>query len=167
VDNITRYTGLQQKLHWAVVVLVALQYLLQGLMKSAMSLEHDGLDLGLAEFLVVTVHTWGGAAVGAIMVYRLYLRLQRPVPVGAGQLRGTWLGLAQAVHWLLYAVLFFMAATGILHYYFELHLVAQWHEWGEWLLLALIVLHSAAALVHHFYKKDVTLRQMWGSRPPH
>lgn len=167
MNNITRYTRLQQKLHWVVVALVALQYLLQRPVKSAMSHEHDGLDLGAIEFLVITIHTWGGAAVGAIMVYRLYLRVKRPVPVGAGTLRGVWQRLAQAVHWSFYGLLLFMPITGMLHYYIGLHSVAHWHEWGEWLLLALILLHVAAALAHHVYKKDATLRQMWGSRPPH
>lgn len=148
-------------------MLVACQYILQSPMRSAMeNLQHD-VTLSAMDFLVTTLHTWGGAAIGAIMVYRLWLRTQNPVPVGAGNLAGTWRALALCVHWAFYGLLFFMVTTGSLHYYFGWHSLASWHERGEWLLLALILIHILAALLHHYYKKDAVLGQMWGSRPPH
>lgn len=167
MTNITQYSAIQRKLHWVVVGLVALQYLLQVPMKQAMHHLHDGASLGAVEFLVTTLHTWGGAAVGAIMVYRLRLRLQRPVAVGAGTLGGWQKIVASRLHWAFYGLLFFMVLTGMLHYYLGVHAVARLHRWGEWLLLGLIVVHVLAALLHRFYKKDAVMSQMWGSRPPH
>lgn len=167
MSNITRYSALQQKLHWVVVVLVGLQYLLQAPMRAAMSAHNDNIPLGGVEFLVTTLHTWGGSAIGAIMVYRLWLRVQKPVEVGGGRLQGMARLIASGMHWGFYVLLLFMVATGTLHYYFELHWVASWHERGEWLLLGMIVVHGLAALLHHFWKKDDVLRQMCGSRPPH
>ncbi len=167
MNNITRYSDLQRKLHWIIVLLVACQYILQSPMRSAMSNLQHNVTLSGLDFLVTTVHTWGGAAIGAIMVYRLWLRWQNPVPVGAGELKGVWRVIAQSTHWAFYGLLFFMVATGSLHYYFEWRSAAYWHEKGEWLLLGLILVHGLAALLHHFYKKDAVLGQMWGSRPPH
>ena len=167
MSNIPRYSVRQQKLHWVVVALVALQYLLQSPMRAAMSTHHDNIPLSAVDFLVTTLHTWGGAAVGAIMVYRLWLRAQHPVPVGAGTLQGAVAVMARLMHRAFYALLFFMVITGMLHYYLDVHGVAIWHERGEWLLLGMIFLHVLAAMLHQFWKNDAVLRQMWGSRPPH
>lgn len=167
MTNITRYSLLQQKLHWLVVALVGLQYVLQVPMRSAMANYRDQIPLSGVDFLVTTLHTWGGAAVGALMVYRLWLRIQTPVPVGGGNLKGLAMRIASGMHWCFYVLLFFMALTGTVNYYLEWERAATWHEWGEWLLLVLIVLHGLAALLHHFWKKDDVLRQMCGSRPPH
>lgn len=149
MSNITRYSALQQKLHWVVVVLVGLQYVLQSPMRAAMSAYNDNIPLSGVDFLVTTLHTWGGAAIGAIMVYRLWLRVQKPVEVGGGRLQGVVRLVALGMHWGFYGLLFFMVMTGMLHYYLELHWVAKWHEWGEWLLLGMILLHILAALLHH------------------
>jgi len=139
MNNITRYSDLQRKLHWIIVLLVASQYILQSPMRAAMADMQHNVTLGALDFLVTTIHTWGGAAIGAIMVYRLWLRVKKPVPVGAGQLTGTWRAVALVTHWAFYGLLFFMVATGSLHYYFGWHSVAHWHEKGEWLLLGLIL----------------------------
>ncbi len=167
MNNITRYGALQRRLHWVVVVLVGSQYVLQAPMKAAMSSLQDDVQLTALDFLVTTLHTWGGAAIGAIMVYRLWLRWQNPVPVGNGRLHGLAGGVARGMHWGFYAVLMFMVASGTLHYYFDQHWVASWHERGEWLLLIMIAIHGLAAMLHHFWKKDDVLRQMWGSGPQH
>ncbi len=167
LNNITRYTAVQRKLHWVVVLLISSQYLLQVPMRAAMANLERNQTLGAVDFLVTTIHTWGGAAAGAIMVYRLWLRVQRPVPVGAGTLHGPWRWLASGMHWAFYALVLFMVLTGLLHYYLELERAANWHEKGEWLLLGLIGAHVLAALLHHLYKKDAVLGQMWGSKPPH
>jgi len=167
LNNITRYSAVQRKLHWVIVILVAVQYLLQSPMRTAMTNLQDNVTLSALDFIVTTIHTWGGASIGAIMVYRLWLRVQNPVPVGAGQLTDVWSSIARGMHWSFYAVLLFMVVTGSLHYYFGWHSIAHWHEKGEWLLLGLIVIHGLAALLHRFYKNDAVLGQMWGRRPPH
>jgi len=120
-------------------------------MRAAMADLQHNVTLSAVDFLVTTLHTWGGAAIGVIMAYRLWLRLQNPVPVGAGQLSGAWRSIVLAAHWAFYGLLFFMVISGSLHYYFGWHSVA----------------HGLAALLHRFYKKDAVLNQMWGSRPPH
>lgn len=167
MNNITRYSAVQQKLHWAVVALVAAQYLLQSPMRAAMSAISDDKPLSGLQFLATTLHTWGGAVIGAIMVYRLWLRLKNPVVSGGGRLHRPAQYLASAVHWGFYALLFLMVITGTLHYYFGVHWVAVWHERGEWLLLGMIGLHALAAMLHHFWKKDDVLRQMCGRGPSH
>lgn len=41
------------------------------------------------------------------------------------------------------------------------------HEYLAYGLMALAGVHAAAALKHHFLDRDVTLRRMWFSSPPH
>jgi len=161
--NSNRYSVLQRKLHWLVVLLVATQFILQSPMKHAMQTLAENQPLSFLDFLVTTTHTWGGVAVGGLMIYRLWLRVKRPVPVGAGQITGLLRIASEAMHWGFYVALLFMVLSGLLHYNFNLEMAANAHWVGKWLLIGMIGLHALAALLHHFLKKDDVLRQMIGN----
>lgn len=141
------YTQLQRRLHWLVIILVALQFLLQGAMREAMASIERQETLGFVEFLVTTIHTWSGIGIAAVMLWRWQLR-RRFVPVGAGKLNPGLTKFVRFYHLGLYVVLVLMAATGALHYFMGVSAAEKWHEWGKWLLLVLIGVHIAGALLH-------------------
>lgn len=163
MNNVTRYSALQRKLHWLVVLLVALQFLLQSAMKEAMQSIDSNEAISLGQFLVTSVHTWGGIGIGGLMLYRLWLRAHNPVAAGAGQLGKRIQLLSLCMHWGFYGLLLLMALSGMLSYYFDQSWASKWHWLGKWLLAAMICLHTLAALLHHFWKKDDVLRQMLGN----
>lgn len=141
------YTPLQRRLHWLVLVLLLVQYGLQLPMISAMTAIEDHQTLTFTQFLVATVHTWGGGCIAAIMCWRWQLR-RRTVPLAAGRLsvlRARWVRIH---HVTLYAMVIVMALSGACHYYLGWAFAARWHELGKWLLLALIGVHIAGALSH-------------------
>jgi cytochrome b561 len=146
-QNPVFYSRLQRRLHWLVLILLLVQYALQLPMRAAMAAIDDQETLTFVQFLVTTVHTWGGVSIAALMCWRWQLR-KRAVPPAAGQLspfRSKWV---KAHHVTLYAVLILMALSGTCHYYLGWALAARWHELGKWLLLVLIGVHIAGAISH-------------------
>jgi len=141
------YTRLQRRLHWLVIIMLVLQFSLQGLMSDAMASVARGETLGFIDFIVTTLHTWCGISIAAVMVWRWRLR-RRHVPVAAGQLSSLRSKMITLHHSSLYVVLVLMALSGAVHYYFEIAVASVWHEWGKWLLVGLIGVHIAGALTH-------------------
>jgi len=146
-DNVIFYTPLQRRLHWLVLLLVIVQYSLQVPMERALEAIERQETLGFLSFLVTTVHTWGGIAIAAIMIWRWQLR-KTVVPLADGTLSARQNCLVRWHHVSLYGVLLLMALTGVLHYYFGFVPAGRWHEWGKWLLAVLIGIHVAGALSH-------------------
>lgn len=163
------WSPLQRRLHWLVAGLVLGQYLLQDAMRSAGETVARGETVSAGEFLVTTLHTWGGAAVAALVVCRLVLRRRAPVPVAAG---GLGAGAARLVRWhhlALYAALVAMVLSGALHYYAGVEAAARWHGIGKWVLAALVAVHVGGALRHALRPGDTVLQRMWsgGERRSH
>jgi cytochrome b561 len=154
------YTLLQRRLHWAVIALISVQYLLHDAMHDALRAIEQQEPLGFSLFLIVTIHTWGGATIAALMLWRWQLR-KRSVPLNAGQItqqRAFWV---TAHHVCLYVAVLLMALTGAMHYYLAWPLAGRWHELGKWLLLALIAVHVAGA-VSHLGRGNRVLQRMMG-----
>ena len=160
------WSALQRRLHWLVVPLVLLQYLLQRPMHAANEAVSSGASVTFVQFLVSTLHTWGGAAVALLVLWRLVLRRQARVPVAGGRFgaRAAWL--VEWHHRLLYVALLAMALSGALHYHAGLEAAARWHELGKWALAALVSVHVLAATVHASRSGDTVLRRMWSGRSP-
>lgn len=154
------YTVLQRKLHWMVIVLLAGQYLLQGFMRDALSTIDAGNTLGFTEFLVTTLHTWGGAGIAVLMLWRWQLRT-RTVPLNGGRLSRRHHMLVKIHHVSLYVTTIGMALTGGMHYYLGWQFAERWHELGKWLLLGLVLVHVCGA-VWHARLNSTVLRRMMG-----
>ncbi len=163
----SHYSQIQRRLHWLVAIMVVLQFVLHDAVIHAMAQLDKGQPISLSGFLATTLHTWGGAAIGALMVYRLWLRKKRPVAVGAGEATGFARLAAIVLHNGFYAVLIAMVCTGIVSYYFRLPIAGQFHHYGKMLLMAMILLHIAAGLYHQYWKKDKVMSQMWRKTERH
>lgn len=146
-DSVIFYTPLQRRLHWLVLLLLIAQYALQIPMQRAMEAIERQETLGFLSFLVTTVHTWGGIAIAALMLWRWQLR-RRAVPLAGGTLSAFQESLVRWHHVTLYVVVVLMALTGVVHYYFGFSPAGRWHEWGKWVLAVLLLLHVAGALSH-------------------
>jgi len=167
VNTYSHYTQIQRRLHWLVAAMVVLQFVLHDAVLHAMDQLDNGQPISFSGFVATTLHTWGGAAIGALMVYRLWLRNKRPVAVGAGEATGAARMAAIVLHNGFYVVLLAMVCTGVISYYFRLPISAQLHHYGKMLLMAMILLHVAAGLYHHYWKKDQVMSQMWRKKERH
>lgn len=141
------YTTLQRRLHWAVFVLIVIQYLAQDAMRDALHAIEQQEPLRFSQFAITTLHTWGGTCVAALMIWRWQLRKRR-VPLDGGLMTQSRVRWVTAHHLGLYLVVLMMAVTGAMHYYLGWAAAARWHELGKWFLLAMIAVHVLGALSH-------------------
>lgn len=148
------WTALQRRLHWGVAAIVLVQYLSQDAMRDAMALVEVDRAPGFGAFLVTTLHVWGGAAIAFAIVWRVRLRVNKPL--GKRPLA------AHLNHALLYLVVLVMAGSGALHYGFEIEAAARWHEVGKWVLAGSVALHVVGAVWHWLVRRDGVLPSMLG-----
>jgi len=159
-------------LHWLIVVLLVVQYLIGWFMPDL----HRGMQPGAPMLLHVSI----GMLILALIVLRFAWRLGHPVAPEASlppwqRLSSEW------VHWMLYGLVLLTTLTGWNFVAFRdwhlqlfsllpLPLIAlpgeeffargHWHQILEYALLGLIGLHVAAALAHRFVYRDGVMQRM-------
>jgi cytochrome b561 len=169
-----RYGLVTQLLHWAIVALIIVQYVLAD--------KADDLPLGSAKIATLAQHKSFGMTILFLALLRMAWRWMNPVPrIPPTMPRWQQLG-AHASHIGLYALLF---ATPLLGWtmssarnfpvsWFGLftlpNLVSpnrplydflhEAHEVAAKLIFVLALVHAGAALKHHFVDKDNVLRRM-------
>jgi cytochrome b561 len=164
--------------HWLVVVLLIVQYPLGKLMPHI----HHGMMPGDA----MTFHISFGITILALMTLRLFWRITHPV-APASSLPAWQQLVSEAVHWLLYALMFATTMTGwtfasergwSLSLFFAIPLpmlptegsmlansIGEWHGTMEWALLLVIGAHVAAAMAHTFIFRDRIMQRMLPEQP--
>ncbi len=175
-----RYGAIPQLLHWTMVLLVIMAWLLGQF--------GDDLPRGAARAVGLFVHTSAGLAILLLLVVRLVWRFADPPPRPEQTPLGPWLDLAgRVVHYALYTLLVVVPVAGIVLQFargdalsiFGLYeiaspwskdrafasAVAEVHELLANALVTLAALHAVAALIHHWVFRDRTLTRMLpGSR---
>jgi cytochrome b561 len=171
-DTPSHYGGITRFFHWAMAVLIVLQFMKLG----------DRIDDGehwIGEN-VVPWHVSIGATILVLAVLRLWWTLRqrahRPQPEASPKM-------VKLGHALLYACMLLMPLLGVAALlgggyaltFFGINVVAEteteipWlaavgslHSPIAWLFVVLVIGHIAAALFHHFVRRDRTLLRMLG-----
>jgi len=152
------YSKLQIRLHWAVVVLVALQLIFHDGMSNAFS---AGMDAGSLTFSTpVILHFIFGTTITALMLWRLMMRQERGVPAAPEGEPAHFQMLGKVAHLAFYVVLLLFPVTGAVAWGSANQGAANIHEILKFILLALIAAHVVAALVHQFVWKTNLLDRM-------
>jgi len=169
------YGLIPQALHWLVVVLIILGWVLGTF--------DDVFPRGPARAAALFVHISAGLAVIVFVVVRLVWRIGDPPPAPEKTPLGPWSDRAgQLAHYALYALLIAVPVVGIVAQFargnalplfglFEIaspwpadrafaRNVKEIHEVLAHALMILAGLHAAAALVHHWIFRDRTLVRM-------
>lgn len=173
-NNAERYGAVAQLLHWTVVVLVILQFIL--------GFTAHGLPISLERLQLLARHKSFGMTILALAVLRLLWRLYSPAPaLPPGMSRAQALG-AQLSHILLYGLLLVMPVVGWISSSAS-HLTVSWfglfafpdlvgpdpqlarlakdvHMAMAWTLLVVACLHALAACWHQWWRKDDLLLRM-------
>ena len=167
-----RYDGVARFLHWSIVVLVTVQFVIGWTMPD---IHHDTKPVGL-----VAWHLGVGATLIAAMAVRIIWRLtHRPPPDGLSPLLSA---VSRITHLLLYAALIVVPVLGWINAssrawsvdllglvrYPSLtpagsafgHAMGDVHGFLAWVLFALIAMHVAAALFHRFVLRDQVMHRM-------
>jgi cytochrome b561 len=168
-----QYGTTAKVLHWLVVALLLVQYLIGWLMPDI----HRGMSPGAP----MTFHVSFGIVILALILLRFGWRLGHPVAPESSL--PPWQQLVSAAaHWALYALVLATTVTGWLFasfrgwslsffYLVPLPMLASdnaaagkfidgWHQAMEWTLLVFIGIHVAAAMAHVFIYRDRVMQRM-------
>jgi cytochrome b561 len=168
-----QYGTTAKVLHWVIVALLVVQYLIGWLMPGI----HRGMKPGAA----MTFHISIGITILVLIVLRFAWRLTHPVAPESSL--PPWQRLSsETVHWLLYILVLATTLTGWLFtsfrgwgvsffYLAPMPMLASenaaagkiidgLHQAAEWSLLVLIGLHIAAGLAHLFIYRDRVMQRM-------
>jgi cytochrome b561 len=174
----SHYGATAKVFHWLVVALLTVQYPLGKFMPHI----HRGMTPGDA----MTLHISFGITILTLMVLRLFWRITHPV-APATSLPAWQQLISEAVHWLLYALVFATTMTGwifaserswSISLFFATPLptlpiegsllarsIGNWHGIMEWSLFLVIGAHVAAAMAHTFIFRDQIMQRMLPENP--
>lgn len=152
------YSKTQIFLHWAVALLVGLQFLQGDFIGDAWSAARRGQETVFDP--LVLAHVAGGVMVLLLVLWRLAIIARKGT---AEEVAGTspMMALAaKAAHWGLYLVLVLTAGSGLAAWFGMVEIAGEVHEILTSVIIALVGLHVVAALYHQFYLKDGLMLRM-------
>lgn len=156
----TGYSGLQILLHWAIAVLIGVNWFVSDGMEQAFDAHTEGQAVA---FWPATIHVYVGLAVLALVLIRLVVRLTRGAPA-APQGTSKLIDLAgHASHLVLYGLLVLVPALGAAAWYLGYDPAGGLHVLTMNIMLIVIGVHAAAALFHQYVIKDGLLLRMMRS----
>lgn len=163
--KVAGYSPLQIGLHWAVVVLVAFQFVAHNGVERSWGAFLRGEEPAAGDFALTYLHLAVGILVLLLALLRLFLRFTRGTPAAPeGEARLLQIS-AEAVHGSIYLLLLLLPLTGLAAWFFGIALAGEVHEILQNLLLIAIALHVAGALFQHFIMRSQVLIRMF--RPDH
>jgi cytochrome b561 len=170
----TRYSAVQRRLHWLMVLLIAAAYLL---------IEQRGIFGRPGRFAMMQSHFWVGISIFVLVWWRIAQRRKLGVPPITPGIPAWQDVLSKATHFSLYAFFIVMPILGISAAWLDgksvfipfTHiaippLLAENELWAHSIedlhgdignvFYYVIGFHILAALYHHFVRKDDTLTRM-------
>lgn len=154
----TQYSRTQIMLHWAVVILLAVQFIFADAISHAWHVNMDSgtfTPTGGAIFHVVI-----GVLIGVLAIWRVVLRFTHGVPALPEKEPGWQKIIAHLTHWALYALLLLLPVSGAVAWFGMVGPAGGAHELFKALLILLVVLHVVAALYHQFVLRTNLLARM-------
>ena len=174
-DNNPGYTGTSKLLHWTVLALLVVQFIL------AWTMPHIGRNT--QPETLINLHFSFGIVVLAVAIVRLAWRMTHSEPPPLYGIPPWQTRSARITHWLLYIMLFVVPVLGwvnaswrgfpvIVFGLVELPKVMATRAAGfgwtsdlhdltaNYLMLTLVGLHVAGALYHYFVRRDGVLQRM-------
>ena len=175
-NNANRYTGTAKALHWLIVALLIVQFIV------AWSMPHIGRNTQPGT--LINLHLSLGVLILVVAILRLGWRATHHEPAPDDGLPPWQVKSARIVSWLLYLLLFVVPILGwisaswrgfpvTMFGLFELPKLiatraAGWRWTGDihgllanYAMLALVGLHVAAALYHYFFRRDGVLQRIF------
>jgi len=174
-ENQLGYTGTAKALHWFIVALLIVQFVIAWIMPEIRRNTQPGT--------LINLHLSFGALILAVAIVRLGFRLIQGEPEPVASLLPWERRVSSTVYWLLYLLLLVVPILGWINAswrgfpatvfgLFELPklIATRAPGWGwtgdvhgllsNYLMLALVGLHVAAALYHYFIRRDGVLQRM-------
>jgi cytochrome b561 len=154
----TGYTRTQIAIHWAVAVLIVINYFLGDGMGRQLDAKLGG------QAYTTPWHVWTGLAVLALVVLRLVVRFAAGAPETGGVPGSLTQKLGGWTHILLYLLMAGVPLGGAIVWYLGVDALGEPHALAGNVLMALAGLHALAALYHQYVVKDGLLLRMMRPR---
>lgn len=152
------YSGLQIGLHWAVAMLVVIQFLGHDGIEHAWDAFRDG-EAALVTSTVV-LHIGTGATILLLALWRLWLRNTRGVPGLPEKEPAALRFVARATHILIYVLLIGLPVSGALAWFGGVGPAAVAHSRATTVLLVLVGLHVVGAFYQQMALKTNVLTRI-------
>jgi len=152
------YTKLQIRLHWAIFLFIAIQYLAHEAIAEAW--EQIGRGETLAFDPLVMGHVFVGGLILLLVVLRIALRLRNGAPPLPEEEPPALKAVAHLTHMGLYVLMIAMPVSGAVAWFGGVEPAAEAHEVMRIVLLALVLLHVVGALYQQFVLKTDILARM-------
>jgi cytochrome b561 len=160
VNTRTGYSSAQIALHWVIAVLIVCQFIFSANMEEAWDSYRKTPDTPLVSGLPAQAHVWGGLAVLAFAVWRLWLRNTRGVPAAPADEPAILRLAAHVTHITLYALMILMPVTGAMLWFGGVGFAAFLHGLLRVPLFFLVILHVLGGLFQHFWFKGGVLKRI-------
>lgn len=157
---VTGYSTTQITLHWAVVVLVAFQFVAHDAMEDAWQAFLNGQPTPADALSLSWLHVAAGILILLLALARIYLRMTRgapPPPADEPRLQQI---ASEAVHGSIYLLLLLLPISGSVAWFLGVPGAGSAHALLQNLLLAAIALHIAGALFQHFVRRSQVMMRM-------
>ncbi|WP_165905266.1 cytochrome b [Rhodovulum euryhalinum] len=149
---------MQIRLHWAVVGLVAVQFLFHDGMVHAF---RELIDTQVQNFSAgVIVHIAAGLVILVLTFWRIGLKMLHGGPVPDASHSPAQVMVARVTYGLFYLLLVLLPVSGMVAWSQGSGLAGNVHGALRVVLFLLIVVHVAAALMGQFVRKDGTMTRM-------
>ena len=152
------YSRAQIYLHWVIVVLIGLQFLLNETIGKAFDAKMAGAEFAFNP--LIAQHVFTGIALAVLVVARVGRRKRHGVPAAPAGTDPRLARLATLAHIALNLMVLVTVATGGMAWFGGITAMAGLHELAKALLMALIAAHVGAALYHHYVLKDNLIARM-------
>ena len=154
------YSAVQIGLHWLIAVLIVCQFVFHESMVDAWRAFRRSGDAAAPVSLAAQAHVWGGLAVLALAIWRLWLRQKRGVPPAPAEEAAPLRLAAHVTHVTLYALMILMPLTGAAAWFGGIGAASEAHEILRVPLFFLVLIHLLGALFQHFWLKTNVLNRI-------
>jgi len=154
------YSTLQIGLHWAVAILIAVQFLFHDAMEDAWEAFSEGDAVPSDSAAGANIHAIVGLIILVLALSRLYLRFTRGAPPLPEDEPAPLKLVANGAHVLLYALIIGMPLGGAAAWFFGVAPAARVHGLGATVLFWLVVLHILGGLFQQFVLRSNVLARM-------
>jgi len=152
------YNKTQIRLHWAIFILIVLQFVLHEPIAEAWDVFEKGGDFVGGP--LIAQHIIGGTLVLLLVLWRLSIRFSRGVPALPKEEPAVLKGIAHLTHWVFYALMILLPISGLVAFFGRVETAADAHELMRGLMLLFVVLHIAGALFQQFVLKTNIMDRM-------
>lgn len=159
------YSSIQIALHWAVVVLVAFQYVAHSGMEASWNALRGGAQALPGSMSLTYLHIAAGVGILLLALTRIGLRLTRGAPPPPDDEPKLLQLFAEGVHYAIYVLLLLLPISGGVAWFLAIEVAGSIHVLLKNILLAAIFLHVAGALFQHFIRRSDVLMRMLRPEP--